>query len=574
MQGGEARLSIKSKLALAIFMTSLCCLLVLTIPHVVYHISEIRSDLREELQMVASIVVRNSVAAIEFNDPISATEILSAISDNKKIAYAAIYRSDGRILASVGAQGQTGKVPRVISRFFGNDLLEKRVPVVSKGKRIGEVHICGNPTTAYARIKSDLHIVSNVLILAFLIAALLAIRLGRLISEPIMALVSTAKSIAEGRDYSIRAERVSDDEVGKLVDAFNSMIATIEERTLALRQSEERYRELVENQQEGLGVVDLDECFVFANPAAHEIFGVPQGQLVGRCLRDFVDDKNFEIVRAQTALRPTCKKTTYELEIIRPDGQSRTILLTAGPRFDSNGKFIGTFGVFRDITDRKLAEERLKQSLEEKEVLLREIHHRVKNNLQIVSSMLYLQSRGLADGGALEILNESQARIKSMALIHETLYRSQNLCRVNMAEYIRNLVSSLWATYDSAGRLASIQTDIGDIDLSIDTAIPCGLIVNELLTNSIKHAFDSGGGKIRVELSRIGGSEYELVIEDDGVGLPQDFDIDRCSTLGLRLVKALVQQIEGKLEIRSVGGAQFRVRFADQTAGGRVPCPV
>ncbi len=567
-------MSLRNKVALVIFLASLSSLLVLTAAHMIYHIAHIRTSLKNEIETIATMIARSSRSSLEFNDPVSAGDILATFCNDERIVFSAIYRSNGTILGSMGKPVEKSQNKGLLTRILGGGFLNKKVPVFSHGKKIGEVEVHGNLAMVEQRIKSEMHIVGTVAIVSLLIATLFSMPLEKIITRPILMLASTVQKIAESRDYSIRATKTSDDEIGSLVDSFNAMISTIEERTFALRQSEQSYRELVEHQQEGLGVVDLDECFVFANPAAHEIFGVPQGELTGRSLREFVDDKNFDLIRKQTAIRPTCGRTTYELEIIRPDGKRRVILVTASPRFDSQGNFKGTFGVFRDITDRKIAEEKLRQSLEEKEVLLREIHHRVKNNLQMVSSMLYLQSRGLADSAALEILKESQGRIRSMALIHETLYRSGNLARVNMSQYISSLVSSLWASYDSAGRLVSIETHVADVDLSIDTAIPCGLVVNELLTNSIKHGFDSTGGKIRVELSKLSDSEYELIVEDNGVGLPPGLDIDRCSTLGLRLVKSLVEQMQGTLKISNIGGAQFRVRFADQTKGGRVLCQI
>ncbi|HEC83330.1 MAG TPA: sensor histidine kinase, partial [Firmicutes bacterium] len=204
--------------------------------------------------------------------------------------------------------------------------------------------------------------------------------------------------------------------------------------------------------------------------------------------------------------------------------------------------------------------------------LLREIHHRVKNNLQIIPSLLYLQSSSIADGRAIEIFKESQNRIRSMALIHETLYRSGDLARIDLREYIQSVIKFLVTSYNVASRGIAFDVDIADISLSMDTAVPCGLIINELVSNSLKHAFTAGKGKLLIKFHQIGEDQFEIVVKDDGIGLPADFDIDTSPTLGLRLGKTLVRQIDGELETRRNGGTEFRIRFCEKAARRLVPC--
>lgn len=215
----------------------------------------------------------------------------------------------------------------------------------------------------------------------------------------------------------------------------------------------------------------------------------------------------------------------------------------------------------REITERVRAEAKIKASLKEKEILLQEIHHRVKNNLQVISSLLNLQSQGIQDTKTLEIFQESQNRIRSMALIHEKLYRSQDLARVDFAEYIRNLASFLIRSYRS--RAVRLDLRAGDVFLSIDNAVPCGLIVNELISNALKHAFvDGREGEIRVILRQANDHQVQLIVGDNGVGLPTDVDYMNTGSLGLQLVDMLVQQLDGTLEIRNNVGAEFEITFA------------
>lgn len=209
----------------------------------------------------------------------------------------------------------------------------------------------------------------------------------------------------------------------------------------------------------------------------------------------------------------------------------------------------------------KIHEEQLKKSLNEKELLLKEIHHRVKNNMQIISSLLNLQAGYLKDKEAVDALKESQARIVSMAMIHENLYRSDNLTGINFENYINHLIRNLFHTYNVSMEKIKFNIIAPDVFLNIDTAIPCGLMINELVTNSIKHAFPKGtSGEITIEMDQEQ-DEYHLKISDNGVGLPQDLDINKNSTLGLLLVNSLVGQLEGTMEVNQDHGTTYHIVF-------------
>jgi PAS domain S-box-containing protein len=215
----------------------------------------------------------------------------------------------------------------------------------------------------------------------------------------------------------------------------------------------------------------------------------------------------------------------------------------------------------RDVTERALADERLRASLREKEVLLKEIHHRVKNNLQLVSSLLRLQSRTLADPATKRVFEGSRHRIHSMALLHETLYQSDDLVRFDFSSYVNRLTGQLFGSYRTSRRV-ELRIDLEKLPLYPDAAVPCGLIVNELVSNSLKYAFPgSRRGVIRVKSRDEGRGQVELEVSDDGVGLPQDLDWLTTRTLGLRLVRTLVEQIHGTIALDSVGGASFRICF-------------
>jgi len=208
------------------------------------------------------------------------------------------------------------------------------------------------------------------------------------------------------------------------------------------------------------------------------------------------------------------------------------------------------------------ADEKIKTSLNEKVLLLKEIHHRVKNNLQIVSSLLYLQSKYLKDKEALNFFIESQNRIRSMSLVHEKLYRSKTLAQINFSEYTRDLVNSLFRSYSIDINRIKLKMNIQDVVVKINTAIPCGLILNELISNALKYAFpDDSTGEVQIALKLIEDGKLELSVSDSGVGLPKNFEISNLSSLGMELVETLVEQIRGKLEIDQKNGTKFKIVF-------------
>lgn len=234
----------------------------------------------------------------------------------------------------------------------------------------------------------------------------------------------------------------------------------------------------------------------------------------------------------------------------------------------------GALSVFIDINARKMVEAQVQASLEEKVVLLKEIHHRVKNNLQVMSSLLYLQSQTIQDSASLETFKESQNRIKSMALIHEKLYQSSDLARIDFAEYVRSLAGYLHHSYSTQTEEVSLKLNIEDISLDIDTAIPCGLIINELTSNALKYAFPEGVGRngktspeIRIALGTEEGeqlaadSHLTLIVSDNGIGFPPEVDFQRTTSLGLQLVNRLVNQLDGTIALHRQEGTTFRIEF-------------
>jgi two-component sensor histidine kinase len=253
------------------------------------------------------------------------------------------------------------------------------------------------------------------------------------------------------------------------------------------------------------------------------------------------------------------------------DGQVRWVHGLGELVFDQEGHPVRMFGTIQDITERKRAEEQIKSALAEKEVLLKEVHHRVKNNLQVVYSLLHLQANHLQDPQARRAFRESQDRVRSMALIHEKLYQSPDLAKIDFGDYVRKLVAHLFHSYQANLGSVAVEVDVCDTSLGIDAVIPCGLLINELVSNSLKHAFPPGvqlegaagqAGWICITFDTTDGTSV-LVVSDNGIGFPPEIDFRHTDSLGLQLVMALVQQLGGVIELERRPGTTFRITFAE-----------
>ncbi len=255
------------------------------------------------------------------------------------------------------------------------------------------------------------------------------------------------------------------------------------------------------------------------------------------------------------------REHSFEYRVLRPDGELRWIACKGSPVFDGEGNAVRLSGILQDITERKLYEQHIRQSLKEKEVLLREIHHRVKNNLQVVASLLSLQAMHAADPETVAALGESGRRIQLMARIHDRLYQASDLANVPFDGFIRSLAEDMIASYGLDSSRLRLVTDLQPVRLDIDQAIACSQVLSELVSNCLKHAFPlQREGTICIRVFEQQGGTH-LWVEDDGVGMPAGFDWRQAGSLGLQLVDALVQQLEGAITLAPGNGTRFRVSF-------------
>jgi PAS domain S-box-containing protein len=320
-----------------------------------------------------------------------------------------------------------------------------------------------------------------------------------------------------------------------------------------------RYEFIANASQEFMTLIDRNYVYEAANDAYCRAHAKPRADIVGHTVAEVWGEETFSsVIKAYLDQCFTGVPVHYERWFEFGGRVPRFYRVNYYPYVGSEGRVTHCVVVSHDITVRKSTEDQLQTSLREKEVLLKEVHHRVKNNLQVISSLLSLQSSSIESSETRELVRESQNRVRSMALIHEKLYQSDSLARIDFGEYLRNLTRDLFRSYSAGGVALKLQAE--DVPLDVDAAVPCGLIVNELVSNALKYAFPAGrGGELSVSFARVALDRYALTVTDNGVGLPKDLDVRNARTLGLQLVTMLVTQLHGTLDVVSDGGTTFLI---------------
>ncbi len=358
-----------------------------------------------------------------------------------------------------------------------------------------------------------------------------------------LATLLLALAIEQGRWQEFQT-RLANEALAEANGVLTHEIGERERTALSLRM-------LLDATPEGIVVVDDDRLIVEVNGALEWMFGYSRNQLLGQPSDMLVADVDRETVRAyheRYASDPQAMLTRGpgpDLTALRSDGKTFPAQIGLSPyRLGEELRIIATV---RDVTEQRAVERRMETSLREKEVLLREVHHRVKNNMAVMSSLFYLQQRYAKDPDTVRVFRESESRVRSMAMVHEVLYRSDDLSAVDFSRYLDSLVDHLANVYRGTLPGLRVEREIEPIRLSLDQAVPCGLLLNEVLTNAFKHAFvDGAPAVLRVQASARGG-EVRIEIVDNGVGVPEDLSPDRTQTLGMRLMQALTEQLEGRL---------------------------
>lgn len=344
-------------------------------------------------------------------------------------------------------------------------------------------------------------------------------------------------------------------------------ITAIKKAEEELRLSEERHRAIYDQAYIGIARIAKMGRFLLVNERLCDMLDYTADELYKKTFYELGVQEEVEesLVDWDQLLSGKIKNFSREQTYVRKDGDILSANVTVSLVRDANNNPNYFVAVFEDITERKEYEKQLEESIKEKEVLLKEVHHRVKNNMQVISSILNLQSSYITDENALGIIRESQDRIKSMSFVHESLYQSNTLSEVNFAEYIQNITRNLYHSYGRPEGGIELEYDLENIYLNLDTSIPCGLIINEVVSNSLKYAFEGREkGKIKIVFCKSSDDKMKLIIADDGIGLAEDFDIENAESLGLQLVTTLVTQVSGELEIDVTNGTSFGIEFKEQ----------
>ncbi|NEU80611.1 PAS domain S-box protein [Nostoc sp. UIC 10630] len=370
-------------------------------------------------------------------------------------------------------------------------------------------------------------------------------------------------------------ENMVEERTAQLTRINQSLQTEITERQRieeALRESEERFRATFHQAAVGIAHVAIDGRWLLVNQRLCNILGYTPEELQLLTFQDIThpDDINADLKYFYQILADDIQTYSIEKRYFCKDSSLVWVNLTVSLMREPSGEPRYFIYVVEDISERQAAlrdrkqwEEQMQASLLEKEVLLKEIYHRVKNNLQVISSLLSLQSAYIKDKHDLVIFQQSQQRIASMALVHEKLYESQDLAKVNFGEYIRDLVASLFTAYEvNEDAIALVLNIDKHVFLGLDTAIPCSLIIHELVSNSLKYAFPAGrNGTIYIEINQNQDRQVTLVVSDDGIGLPPNFNFQKIASLGWQLVDALTNQLSGNMNIQGDMGVECQVTF-------------
>ena len=377
-------------------------------------------------------------------------------------------------------------------------------------------------------------------------------------------------------DFLISVTPLYDDE-GNLAGSVHVARDITERKRVEarLRESEAKFRNIYDHAPVMMHSVDEMGIIRDVNCKWLEELGYKREEDIGR-RHDFLMTPE-SVERSWSTVLPEFWRTgqvrSGPFQFVRKDGALVDVMLDCDATVDDAGRRI-SLSVVRDVTEQKRAEQQLKASLQEKEVLLKEIHHRVKNNMQVISSLLSLQATYITDNQVRNIFSESRDRVKSMALIHEKLYDSMNLARINFSEYTRSLAAGIFRSYNTSPRRIRLEVAIDELFFGVDTAIPCGLILNELISNSLKHAFpEERKGIISISLAAEEEGGLKLVVGDDGIDFPAGLDFRTAGSLGLRLVNMLVSQLHGRIEKLPGPGAVFSIVIGAQAGVSRSEFP-
>lgn len=369
-------------------------------------------------------------------------------------------------------------------------------------------------------------------------------------------------------ELSLAPIKSFDNEITHYVGVQNNITELIETQN-KLKTEKELLGMITSNSLDMISRHSLDGTYIFITPSCKNFVGLEADQVIGRNAYDFIHEDDIPKVRESFQKMFASKeasKISYRLKLV--NGSIIWVETLSRYTFNSKSNFLVEIqSTTRDITERKEILDKLEQSVQEKSVLLQEVHHRVKNNLAVISGLLQIQQFSVEDEETFKILDNSISRIKTMALIHEKLYESNSLSHIEFKGYIENLVQTIVSTLDIENKI-SIEIECDPFLLNVNQAVPCGLILNETISNSLEHAFvGRNSGSIKVLLKEEG-NKVKVTIKDNGIGLPKDFSQNNIKSMGLTIVNTLITQLESSLNFESKNGTTFSFSFLREDKKG------
>ncbi len=515
-------LSIKKKLLVIIMAVSIAALTVASTAFAVIEIRSFRQSMVRDLSTLAEVIGYNSSASLMFSDPVDAGVTLKTLQAKPAVRASWLFNQDGSLLAEYRKQGDPAKyTPKPplqdLHRFTRESLVVHR-RIFIEDQHIGGIILESGLEEMQTLRRRNILTMIGVLLGSFLLTYFISSRLLRLISDPISNLALVARGVSKNRDYGLRAEKHRKDEVGVLFDAFNSMLDTVQKRERDLVEARQEAEASARESQDLLGTMEQINLELELEVRKREV----------------IED---QLKQHRTQLEQTVKKRTSQLT-------------------EANLK------LRQEIEEKHSAEENIRKALEEKVVLLGEIHHRVKNNLQIIASLLEMSKSRARSPEAAEQLGEAHAKVFTMALIHSQLYRNERFDEVNMERHVRELFSHLESLYGKENPVV-VQISISNLHLPVTQAIPCALVLNELISNAFKYAFSGKEtGAILISMKQNGDGMIGMEVADNGAGIPEEIDIEHATSLGLKLVRNIVNhQLRGTLHIHRRPGTRVLIRF-------------
>lgn len=580
MRGFKGK-SIRFKFATALIAAVTSIMVIFSLAIIVHNVRAIESQLAQRMGEASRLAKVNLSSALwQFNHDF-VDDFVNSLFLYEDVVFVCVFSGDDVVKRKVSPG-----IPKIdFKALMGSaDYITKESIIEYGDQPIGKIQI----GLTRERIRDTIYnnTRAGILLLLFIIVAILLTNLlitRRILFNPIEKLENSASQIAQG-DLDTPIDVSGTDEIGQLAKSFDHMIQNIKEVTAsrdelnheiqrrihtesALRRERDRAQNYLDIAGVILVVIDSGQKVVLINKRGCKILELPEEAILGcnwfetflpTAKQNVVKDSFNRIVAGKADVAEY-----YENEIVTRTGETRLIAWHNTLLKDKMGKIIGTLSSGEDVTERKKAEERLVASLKDKEFLLKEIHHRVKNNMQMIQSMISLQADKIKNQEYKQPLIESNNRIRAMALVHENLYRSKKLSNLDMQKYFNDLVGQLVRAYGNPEKAIELSVNIEPLRLNIDKLIACGLIVNELATNSLKYAFvNCKQGHIDIVLQKIDSEQIGLIVSDNGAGFKKDFNIEAVDSLGLRLVWILAEsQLQGQITVNQNDGLSYSILF-------------